>query len=332
MASDPTGLIGRSKAFDALRDTLVLVARSPTDVLLVGESGTGKGAAARALHGASPRAAGPFVVVDVGGLAPTLVESTLFGHEKGAFTDAHAAREGLFRRASGGTLVLDDVDVLPLEVQVKLLRVLQEREVEPLGAESSVAVDVRVVATTRVDLQAASRSGRFRLDLYYRLAVLPLSLPPLRVREGDVELLAAHFAGAGASVPKKHGAGWGFSPGALARLLAHSWPGNVRELEHAVQRALALAGPVPDGDGPALLPEEAFDFLEEAVAGAADDLARETLARGLSLAELEQAVVTRAVEEERGNKSAAARRVGISRRALEHRLRPAPRALDGDPS
>src|SRR5688572_1480908 len=184
-------MIGSSTAIEAFRTRLAQVAAAGATVLLRGESGVGKGLAARRLHAWSPRAKGPLVEVSLAALAPTLIEGELFGHVPGAFTGAVRARTGRFRQAHTGTLVLDDVDTLPIEVQVKLLRVLQERTVEPVGAESGESVDVRLVATTQADLRAAVESGRFRRDLYYRLAVVELELPPLRARVEDIPALAA---------------------------------------------------------------------------------------------------------------------------------------------
>ena len=234
----PPALLGESEAFRAFRDELVRVAASDATVLLRGESGVGKGLAATALHHASPRAGAPLVTVHLGALSETLVESELFGHEKGAFTDAHQARSGAFRRAEGGTLVLDDVDLLPPLAQVKLLRVLQERVVEPLGAEAPVPIDVRVVATTTRDLARLVEDGEFRADLYFRLDVVPLEVPPLRARLSDLPALAEALAGRIAQ--RLSVAARPLSAMALERLRAHGWPGNVRELENALERVLVL--------------------------------------------------------------------------------------------
>ena len=302
----------RSPVFREFLATLDTLATSDATVLLCGEVGAGKVRAARSLHAASGRH--PLVEISLAALAPTLVESALFGHEAGAFTDAKSSRQGCFRRAHGGTLVLEDVDLLPLDAQVKLLRVLQERVVEPVGAEAPVAVDVRLVATTSTDLARAVADGAFREDLYFRLAVVPLEVPPLRVRTEDLpdlvrELVAGRSDALG--VPARD-----LTEAALTRLAEHPWPGNQRELENAVERALVVSV-ASDGE----LDAADFDFLGEAVAGVDAELARAALAAGLTVEDLERAMMKRAVEEERGNLSAASRRLGLTRRALEYRLK-----------
>ncbi len=309
-----------------LRDFLAQLARaaaSESTVLLSGESGCGKSRAAARLHRLSPRAAGPFVAASLVATSGSLIEATLFGHERGAFTDAHKGRLGLFRRAEGGTVLLDDIEHLPLESQVKLLRVLQERVVEPLGAEASVPVDVRIVATSGVPLEKAVEAGRFRADLYYRLAVLPLEVPPLRLRLDDLAdlaegLIAAVAARVGVS-PRP------LTPEAIEVLRAHGWPGNVRELENALERTLVL-GSAPNGATSPIQAEE-FDFLGQARAGAADELARAALALGLKVDDVAHAMMERALREQRGNVSAAARSVGLTRRAFDYRIA---RTEDGD--
>jgi len=282
-------------------------------VLLLGETGSGKTRAARALHELSARSAGPLVEVQLAALPATLLEAELFGHEQGAFTGAHRAREGRFVRARGGTIVLDGVECLPLESQVKLLRVLQEREVEPLGSEHPVAVDARVVATSRLDLAGEAAAGRFREDLFWRLAVVTLRLPPLRVRLDELPSLCAELSARSAQrlgLPAR-----AVSDEALARLRAHPWPGNVRELENALERVLVLAA---GETGPVAAAE--LEFLGEATAGAVDRMAVEALAHGVGLAELERALLDAALREAHGNLSAAARRLGITRRSFEYRL------------
>ena len=231
-------MVGRSPAHLRFASGLERVAAADVTVLIQGESGSGKNLAARALHELSPRAALPFVEVDLASLAPTLIESELFGHVAGAFTGARDARRGRFERAGGGTLVLDAIEYLPNEIQAKLLRVLQERVVEPLGAEEGFPIDLRVVATSTADLATLVREGRFREDLYYRLAVVVLEVPPLRARLEDLEELSARMIATGAArlgVPERR-----LSAGALERLRAHAWPGNLRELENALERALVL--------------------------------------------------------------------------------------------
>ncbi|HEY6032875.1 MAG TPA: sigma 54-interacting transcriptional regulator, partial [Kofleriaceae bacterium] len=216
---------------------------APTDapVLLLGETGSGKDVVARSIHKRSARAAGPILRVNCGAIAPELIDSELFGHERGSFTGAATQRRGWFERASGGTLFLDEIGEMPIELQAKLLRVLQEREIDRVGGTRPLSVDVRIVAATNADLARSVEEGRFRRDLYYRLAVVPIRLPPLREREGDVILLARHFLA-------KYGEQLKGRPLTLAKdaeplLLSHGWPGNVRELQNVVQRALLkLAG------------------------------------------------------------------------------------------
>jgi len=307
----------QSEASRAFTADLRRVAGAEVTVLIEGEPGSGKSLAARTLHEHSPRAAGPFVVADLAALAPSLIEAELFGHEEGAFTGADRARPGRFRRATGGTLVLEGVEELPPELQVKLLRVLQEKVVEPLGGEGPVTVDARVVATSARDLAGEVREGRFREDLYYRLAVVVLTVPPLRARATDLAGLAQAIAktvAARTGVPPRR-----LDAGALARLEEHAWPGNVRELENALERVTVLAPPDDEGR-PAPVTAEEFDFLGEAVAGAAERLAAQALAHGLTLDRIGLAVMEAALQEQRGNLSAAARRLGLSRRAFEYRL------------
>jgi len=311
MSAAPAPFLGPSDALQEFLGALRAAARSDATVLLEGESGTGKSAATRFLHACGHRAGGAYQAVHLAATAPTLVDAARFGHEKGAFTDAHRARRGFFQRAEGGTLVLDDVDLLPPETQGKLLRALQERVVEPLGSEAPVPVDVRVAATTNADLRAAVEAGTFREDLYYRLAVVTLTVPPLRARHGDVEPLARALlqqAARRTGAPLRT-----LSAAALARLQAHPWPGNVRELENALERALVL------GHGEGELAAEDFAFLEEGLRGQEDEIARLALAHGLSVDDLTLAMIHRALDENRGNVSAAARQVGLTRRAFEYR-------------
>jgi two-component system response regulator HydG len=229
-------IVGRSAAMEKVLERVRAVAESDANVLITGESGTGKERIARAIHDLSRRRDGPFVALACAAVPAPLLEDEIFGHERGAFTDAKERKLGRFERADGGTIFLDDIDDMPLETQVKLLRVLQERQFERLGGEKPVRVDVRVVAATKVDLGGAVEDGEFREDLYYRLNVVPLSIPPLRERTGDVPPLVDHFL-------RRHGKGQPFvvPPEVLAELSAYRWPGNVRELENAVERAVALA-------------------------------------------------------------------------------------------
>jgi DNA-binding NtrC family response regulator len=271
-------------------------ARTDSTVLINGETGVGKELVAEAIALASPRKDGPLVVVDCSALAPTLVESELFGHEKGAFTGAVASREGVFERAKGGTVFLDEIGELPLELQPRLLRVLERREVQRLGGKAPVAVDVRILAATHRSLEEEVNKGRFRADLFYRLSVLRVEVPPLRSRKEDIPQLISHFGGAG------------FSPSeaTLKRLVAHDWPGNVRELRNAVERLKANAEPfvasVPSSASSTAQPvslEEPFLVQKERLVLAFERQYAEAL-----------------VKISGGNLAEAARRAGVSRMAV----------------
>ncbi len=293
-----TGLIGHSEPVRQLRAMIQRIAPMPSTVLLTGESGTGKEVLARALHQTSPRAQRPFVPVNCAAISADLIESELFGHVKGAFTGATEGRNGLFYYAHGGTLFLDEISELPLPMQTKLLRVLEERKVRPLGSEQEVPVDVRIIAATNRDLPAEVTAGRFRQDLFFRLAVVELPLPPLRQRLEDIPDLAQHFMAALCSqlgvapLPVTHAE--------VQRLSAYAWPGNVRELKNYVERSLIL------GSFPALgsLPAVPASFLPDGE---------------LTLAEVEKRHALAMLERTEGNKSEAARRLGISRKTLERK-------------
>jgi two-component system nitrogen regulation response regulator GlnG len=234
------GLVGRSAGLLELFKTVGRVAASPATVLITGESGTGKEVVARAIHAASDRGRGPFVAVNCAAIPEDLLESELFGHERGAFTGAVARKIGRFERASGGTLFLDEIGDMSLVLQAKILRVLQEREIERLGGEERIAVDVRVVAATHRDLAALIEAGDFREDLFYRLAVVRLHLAPLRERGADLRELALHYAGRFAAEYERP-VRW-LGTDALARLESHQWPGNIRELKNVLERAVLVAG------------------------------------------------------------------------------------------
>jgi transcriptional regulator with GAF, ATPase, and Fis domain len=283
-------LVGSSPAWTAVLDSIRLVAATDAPVLLLGETGTGKEEAARALHRLSARARSPFVALNCSALPVSLAESELFGHERGSFTGAQGLRRGRFELASGGTLFLDEIGELPLEIQPKLLRALQEGRFERVGGERPVDVDVRVVTATHVDLAKAVLDGRFREDLYYRLAVFPISLPPLRERGDDVLALAEHFA----SLLRSR-AGWedlGFDASALGALRSRSWPGNARELRNAVERAAIVArgGTIRAADlaageaaGGAPVPLAALEAgAASRVVGSLDDALRERIAAALA--------------------------------------------------
>ncbi len=235
-------LIGSSAAMAELRDNIRLVARSEASVLIGGPSGAGKEVTARAIHAASLRRAGPMIAVNCGAIPAELIESELFGHEKGSFTGAIAQRRGRFEQASGGTLFLDEIGDMPMAMQVKLLRVLEERVVERIGGGAAIPVDVRLLCATHRDLRAEVAAGRFREDLYFRLAVVPIQAPALADRAEDIPALILHLQAANPLAQHPH-----FAPDAMARLMAHGWPGNVRELRNLVERAAILhAGGIID--------------------------------------------------------------------------------------
>ena len=301
-------IIGAHPAMVELFKLVSRVAGTKSSVLIIGESGTGKELIARTIHEASPRRERAFVAVNCTTLSETLLESELFGHVKGAFTGAIERRPGLFLEANRGTVFLDEVGDMSLSMQAKLLRVLQEQEVKPVGGTDTVPVDVRVVAATHQDLEALARAGRFRTDLYYRLHVVALRVPPLRERREDIPVLAEHFLreyAAAADRPIQ-----GFSQEAMQSLLAHSWPGNVRELENVVERAVALA--------PGLIVEES-DLPEKL---AAPSRVSSVAPQGdqLTLEETIRRHVIEVLEQVHGNKSEAARVLGIPRRTLYRML------------
>ncbi|NOK12913.1 sigma 54-interacting transcriptional regulator [Corallococcus exercitus] len=299
-------LVGESRAMQPVRRLIERVAPSSAPVLVTGEHGTGKEVVARLLHAASPRADRPFVAVNSGGLSEGVFESELFGHVKGAFTDAKADRIGCFELADGGTLFLDEIGNMPLAQQAKLLRVLQTGELHPVGSSRTRRVDVRVVSATNVDLGKAVVEGRFREDLLYRLNTVEVQLPPLRERREDIPLLAAHFLAAqGQRYGRPH---IHLAPGALEALLAYPWPGNVRELEHAVERALLMAV----GDR-----VEAEDLLLKRAGLASGGTTR---LEEMTLEEVERYLIERALGRHDGNVSEAAKALGLSRSALYRRL------------
>lgn len=300
------GPIAADPASRALFALAARAASTNSTILITGPSGTGKEVMARHIHTSSPRAAGPFVALNCAALPEAMLEALLFGHERGAFTGAQAAAPGLFRAASGGTLLLDELGELPLALQAKLLRAIEQREVLPLGATTPVAIDVRIVAATNRDLAADVAAGRFRADLHWRLAVFPIALPPLAARPLDIVALAA-------TILARLGAGDArLTEPALVSLLRHSWPGNVRELSNVLERARILAGDAPI-DAAHIL----FDSPQaNATAG------QETPVRCLpqSLRTHEAAAIRSALAESGGRKGAAARRLGISERTLRYKL------------
>ncbi|HET9959370.1 MAG TPA: sigma-54 dependent transcriptional regulator [Polyangiaceae bacterium] len=309
-------LVGRSAALRKVTDLIERVAPTRTTVLITGESGTGKERVARALHQMSDRADKPFLVVNCGALPDNLMESELFGHEKGAFTGAQSRHRGLFREADGGTILLDEVGELPAVLQVKLLRVLQERLVRPVGATQEVPVDVRVLAATNRTIEADVASGKFRGDLYYRLNVIRIELPPLRERREDVPVLAELFVRRFATEMGKDIVG--FTPDALRALQTYPFPGNVRELENVIERAVALAGSRAIGLGD--LPPEL-----SGVAGAPTPALLALPAEGTRLddvlTEVERRLMLEALERTGGVRKRAAELLGITFRSLRYRLK-----------
>jgi two-component system response regulator AtoC len=300
------GMIGTSPAIRELTQLLGRVAAVEASVLLTGESGTGKELAARAIHERSARRGGPFVAVNCAAIQPSLLESELFGHVRGAFTDARSDRSGLFERARGGTIFLDEIAELPMSLQPKLLRALQERTIRPVGADREVAIDVRLIAATNVDLGFAVEERRFREDLFYRLNVIEIPMPPLRERGEDVLLLAVHFVDHFARKMRRPGSTMTASCAAV--LSGYEWPGNVRELANVIERAVALS---PSSQ------ITVDDLPEQVRAGRAARV--KATAEGselVPLEEIERRYIRRVLEAARGNKTLAAQILGVNRRTL----------------
>lgn len=305
------GIIGSSAG---LQDVLRMISRlkdSRTPVLISGESGTGKELVARAIHFRGILAQTPFVAVDCGALVPTLMESEMFGYEKGAFTGAMKTKAGLFQAANGGSIFLDEIGELPLEMQAKLLRVLQEKEVRPVGSNERISVDVRVMAATNRDLEAAYRNGTFRKDLYFRLNVVTVHIPPLRERRSDIPMLVHHFLNRYA--PSSH---LQVTPAAMKSLLQYDWPGNVRELENCIARAVTLGDQkVMDvQDLPPAIRTDQPSSSMPAVQGAAS-------LSTTALAEMEKMTILRVFEQAHGDKALAGKMLGISRATLYRKLK-----------
>jgi two-component system response regulator AtoC len=305
------GIIGTSAN---IQDVLRMISRlkdTRTPVLISGESGTGKELAARAIHFRGSMAQTPFVAVDCGSLVPTLMESELFGYEKGAFTGASRSKAGLFQAANGGTIFLDEIGELPLEMQAKLLRVLQEKEVRPVGSNEKVNVDVRVIAATNRDLEAAYRNGTFRKDLYFRLNVVTVHLPALRDRRSDIPMLAHHFLDRYA-----RGENLQVTAAAMKSLLQYDWPGNIRELENCVARAVTLGDhrTIDVGDLPPAIRTDQASALPALLQ---DGASLSTTA----LAEMERMTILRVFEQANGDKALAGKMLGISRATLYRKLK-----------
>ena len=304
------GMIGRSQAMQDVYGQIEIVCRSDAPVLIVGETGAGKELVARAMHAESPRADGPFVPVNAGALPETTLESELFGHAKGAFTGADSERAGKLVTASGGTLLLDEIEAIPARAQVQLLRVLEDGLVQPLGGDTPRKVDIRLLATTKVSLQDEVRKGRMREDFYHRIAVLSIAVPPLRERREDIPLLASHFLKHAASrnnvpvpsIPER----------TLSEMLRHNWPGNVRELKNAIER-MVITGQAGEA-GPFTL-DDSFAGARLLSLPATSGRLREEMER------TERAVIEAALRESGGEIGATAHALGISRRALYERMK-----------
>jgi DNA-binding NtrC family response regulator len=311
-----TNIIGESAAIKKVVELVQQVASSNATVLVTGESGTGKELVARGLHDLSDRRDEPFIALNCAAISPGLIESELFGHVRGAFTDARKDRRGLFVQAAGGTIFLDEIGELSLEVQAKLLRVLQERKVKPVGSDVELGFEARLVTATNRDLETEVEENRFRADLFYRVNVVQINVPPLRARRGDILILAQHFLLRHATRGKRRVEG--IATPAAAKLLAYDWPGNVRELENCMERAVALSrmSEITTDD----LPDRVRDHKSTALVIAADD--PEEM---ITLVEMQRRYLRRVLEAVSGNKTHAARVLGIDRRTLYRHLE------DGNP-
>ena len=314
-------LIGESAAIKAVHEVIRRVASTDASVLITGESGTGKELVARAIHERGDRAKKPFVAMNCAAVPANLLESELFGHVRGAFTDARTARKGLLAEADGGTLLLDEIGEMPIEMQPKLLRVLQEEEFRPVGADRSIAFDVRIIAATNRDLEGEVEEGRFREDLYYRLNVVEIPVPPLRARGNDILLLGQHFLTRIAEKVEKPVRG--IAKDTARRLLEYDWPGNVRELENCIERAVTLTrfDQIVLED----LPAKIREFESKRVV-----LVDHDVENVLTLEELERRYIERVLEMVDENKSAAARLLGVDRRTLYRKLARADKTREPD--
>jgi DNA-binding NtrC family response regulator len=303
-------LIGESPAMREVLDTVRQVAPSTATILLLGETGTGKELIAKVIHQLSTRARQPLVTVHCAGLAPTLLESELFGHEKGAFTDAHERRIGRFEQAQGGTLFLDEIGEIDPTVQIKLLRFLGERTFERVGSSKTLTADVRVISATNKNLQELVKAGAFREDLYYRLRVIEIKLPPLRERAEDIPLLAQSFLNEFSRADQRHITG--FTGDAMDLLLRYSWPGNVRELRAAMERAVVLCR--GEKIGARDLPPEIRNVPTDT------PLPKVGQNNSLSIEEAEKQLIIRALKDSNGSRTLAAKKLGMHRRTLHRKL------------
>jgi two-component system, NtrC family, response regulator AtoC len=306
-------ILAKSQQMADIFRTITKIADFKTTVLIQGESGVGKELVARAIHARSTRKNHPFVPINCGAIPENLLESELFGHKKGAFTDANADRRGLFEEADGGTLFLDEIGELPLNLQVKLLRALQEESIRRLGDSRDVKIDVRIITATHRDLAAEAKAGRFREDLYYRINVLPIVIPPLRARKEDINLLVDHFLGRnnvrlGTQIK-------GLTADARKLLLEYAWPGNVRELENTIERAMVLC------DGDILDSHDLPERLREALDPVQMQLASGELSIKKTTAAIEEILIRRALQKTRGNRTRAAELLEISHRALLYKMK-----------
>jgi len=308
---DFSNIIGRSAAMQKLFETLTLVAPSEATVLIYGESGTGKELIANAIHQNSPRSARPFIKVNCAALPETLLESELFGHEKGSFTGAIARKQGRFQLADKSSIFLDEIAEMAPATQAKILRVLQEREFEPIGSTHTLKTDTRIIAATNRELKEEIQAGRFREDLYYRLNVVTVEVPPLRERHEDIPLLADFFLKQYAT--KNHKLVKGFTPRAMDLLMRHDWPGNVRELENVVERSVIMTR------GDMIIPMDFPEALQDLDLAAGEK--HVDIRPGRSLKEVEKDMILRTLEETGGNRTHTAKILGISRRTLQLKLK-----------
>jgi DNA-binding NtrC family response regulator len=305
------GIIGKSSSIQTVFDLIGRVAPTQVNVLITGESGTGKELVARALHRQSPRKDGPFIAINCSAIPNELLESELFGHAKGSFTGAHQAKKGLFEEAHGGTIFLDEIGDMELSLQAKLLRVIQERMVKPVGDNVSRSIDVRIVAATHKDLKKACQNNQFREDLFYRLCVIPIEIPSLRQRREDIPLLADYFL-------KKHAATHGlnvigFVPGAMQKLISYSWPGNVRELENMIERSVILtrSEKITEEDISVSVVTSSHPF----------EVVEEKASKLLSLEEIEKHYISLILDKMGGRKERASQILGIDRKTLRRKIR-----------